>query len=107
MSLIAMLLHEYSIRIVRHSNEYGKEFLSIDTFKELLKKKYCFSENETLFFSDIYLLLLLLGNDYITSSPCVFDFTLFEKEILPLYKQFQKHFNHNKIWIKNGENFRV
>lgn len=95
--LIAMLLHEYSIRIVRHSNEYGKEFVSIDTFKELLKKKYCFSENETLFFSDIYLLLLLLGNDYITSSPCVFDFTLFEKEILPSYKQFQKHFTINGI----------
>ena len=29
--MIAMLLHEYSIRIVRHSNEYGKEFVCINT----------------------------------------------------------------------------
>lgn len=95
--LITMLLHEYSIRIVRHSNEYGKEFVCIDTLKKLLKTNYSFSNNDTLFFSDIYLLLLLLGNDYIISSPCVFDFILFEKEIFPMYLKFQNHFTMNGI----------
>ena len=101
--LITMLLFNRNITIVRHSSEeYKKEFISLSIFRKLLKEKYQFDRDKNtdqMFFSDIFILLLLLGNDYIVKSPCVSDFILFEKEVLPLYYEQKKHFTIDGIQL--------
>jgi 5'-3' exonuclease len=109
--LITMLLLERDITIIRHSSEErGKEFVSLSTFRKLLKEKYQFDKeknNDQMFFSDIFILVLLLGNDYIVKSPCVSDFLLFEKEILPLYFDKKKHLTIDgvQLHVENICNF--
>lgn len=99
MIILSLLLFKNDIILIRNSSIYGFEYVNIDKCRNLLLKNFSFDENSKETLKDFYLLFFLLGNDYISNSPCIFNFNILYDEILPLYKKNKKHFFHNDINI--------
>ena len=92
MIILSIILHQYSIFLIRNSSIYGYEYVDIKKCRNLLLDFYSFDDYIEQTLKDIYLLFSLLGNDYITNSPCIYNFSILYDEILPLYKKNRKHF---------------
>ncbi len=100
--LLSMLLHNYEdITLIRDYEHTCKEYISIGTFRNILLRKYASPSiiSHKIFFFDIFLILLLLGNDYLPNSPCIYNFSVVISDILPHYKQFGRHFFHDNLQL--------
>ena len=97
MILLSMIHHEYNIIIIRNSSLYGQEYVNIEKCRQRLLNNFYFSKakSEETVIKDLFILFSLLGNDYISSSPCIFNFNILYFDILPLYKMNEKHFLHD------------
>lgn len=96
MILLSLFLSRNNITLIRNSSIYGFEYVDIEKCRNILIKTFCFDDNTYETLKDIYLLFFLLGNDYISNSPCIFNFNILFDEILPLYKKHQTHFFQNE-----------
>ena len=104
MILLSLLLFENEIILIRNSSIYGFEYVHVDKCRNLLLHNFSFDNDHKETMKDFYLLFFLLGNDYISNSPCIFNFHILYDEILPLYKKNKKHFFLSDINI-HFENF--
>jgi 5'-3' exonuclease len=97
MILLSMIHNEYNIIIIRNSSLYGQEYVNIEKCRQRLLNNFYFSKakSEEKVIKDLFILFSLLGNDYISSSPCIFNFNILYFDILPLYKMNEKHFLHD------------
>ena len=97
MILLSMIHYEYNIIIIRNSSLYGQEYVNIEKCRQRLLNNFYFSKakSEEKVIKDLFILFSLLGNDYISSSPCIFNFNILYFDILPLYKINEKHFLHD------------
>ena len=107
MILLSLFLFDNNINLIRNSSIYGFEYVDIQQFRQILLRNFSFDNKTYDTLKDIYLLFFLLGNDYISNSPCIFNFNILFDEILPFYKKSQVHFFHNEkdIHFKNFCNF--
>ena len=107
MILLSLFLFNNNITLIRNSSIYGFEYVDIHKCRQVLLQKFSFDDNKYDTLKDIYLLFFLLGNDYISNSPCIFHFDILFNEILPLYKKNGFHFykNEKDIHFKNLCNF--
>lgn len=103
MILLSLFLFENKITLIRNSSIYGFEYVDIKKCRQILLYNFSFDKNTYETLKDIYLLFFLLGNDYISNSPCIFHFNILYNEILPLYKKNGTHFfkNEKDIHFKN------
>ena len=91
--VLSLVMMNYNINIARNSTHYGKEYLSIQKFRQHMYEKFSFESTEKeQTFLDIFLLFILMGNDYVPNSPCIYHFEILYRDILPLYQQNKKHF---------------
>ncbi len=91
--VLSLVMTNYNITIARNSVHYGKEYLSIKKFRQYISENFSFqhAENHQTFL-DIFLLFILMGNDYLPNSPCIYHFEILYHDILPLYQKNKKHF---------------
>jgi 5'-3' exonuclease len=96
MILLSMIHYQYNIIIIRNSSLYGEEYVNVEKCRKKLLDNFYFpnAESEEKVIKDLFLLFTLLGNDYISSSPCIFNFNILYNDILPLYKINEKHLLH-------------
>ena len=100
--LLSLLLEPFSITIVRNSTIHGIEFVNVTEIREQMYKKFSHDKTETksLFWMDMFVLFLLLGNDYLPASPCVYSFSILEKKILPEYQKQKRLFFNQKYELQ-------
>jgi len=94
MILLSIFHHQYNIFIIRNSSLYGEEYVNIEKCRQKLLKNFSFDSaiSEENVIKDLFILFTLLGNDYISSSPCIFNFNILYNDILPLYTINERHF---------------
>lgn len=98
MILLSMLHCElHQIMIIRNSSIYGEEYIDINQCFDFIIKKFNFNfkSKEQLLY-DFIILFSLMGNDYVASSPSVYNFDILFHFILPFYKKFNKHLLNEK-----------
>lgn len=99
--LNSILLRDYDLTIMRNYLD-GAEFISNQNVIELLYEKYAFNDAKDNFITDIFVLLTLLGNDYIDRNPDVNGLDHFIHILLPEYRKLGKNItNKSKLDIKN------
>lgn len=100
---LSLIINDMDIIICR------EEFIFISELKQTIFHLFSFeNENENpLFFTDIYLIFLFLGNDYSPSLSFFNNFLMVYRQFLPIYKELRKQLtfysNENKLQI-NLEN---
>lgn len=95
------LLHQNNCEITICRKQFQKfQFISISNYKESLLQRFCFDDNNKLLsFSDIYLMLLFLGNDHITELEHLDSLDLLCDYVFPLYKKRKRHFLNENFTI--------
>lgn len=88
------LLQEHNIIICRNSVLYGKEYINMSSCRNQILERMVSNENNNRqsIMMDFLLLLFLLGNDYMDTSPSIDGFPTIYETILPLYQQNGKPF---------------
>lgn len=90
--ITSSLLIDSEIVIARRMDDHY-EYVNMLKWKEIIQKKIFFeTENEKRSFVDIYLMFLLLGNDYIGEVEPWNDFQFLFRHGFTLYKKNKKHF---------------
>lgn len=94
MILLSIFYSNYNIFIIRNSSLYGEEYVNIEKCRKKLLNNFSFKNavSDENVITDIFILFTLLGNDYISSSPCIFNFNILFHDIFPLYTMNGKHF---------------
>lgn len=102
------IVSEKNIVICRKSSLYGTEFINIRNCRKQILKRISWNNQimNKRYMTDLIVMIFLLGNDYVDSSPFINNFQILYQTVLPLYKKNRKFltdYEHDK-WSINYQN---